>query len=89
MQNRIAKRKKNSSEKEIIVGSFLASEESQKTEANNFAQFSVVKRTAEKKRVETISQDNSTNIPKWFKERRHISRNNCKKFRKRYNTISY
>ena len=43
--------------KEIIVGSFLASEESQKTEANKTVQFSVVKRTAQKKKVETISQD--------------------------------
>ena len=36
-------------EKEIKVVSFLASEKSQKSEANNSAQFLVVKRTAQKK----------------------------------------
>ena len=51
-----------SPEREIIVGYFLASEESKKTEANNSVKFSVDKRTDQKKKTEIISQDNSTDI---------------------------
>ena len=49
-------------EREIIVGYFLASEESKKTEANNSVKFSADKRTDQKKKTEIISQDNSTDI---------------------------
>ena len=73
--------------KEIIVGSFLASEESKETEANNFIQFSVVKRTAQKKKVETISQGNYIDIRKWFKEKKIFKvATNARNTEKRYNS---
>lgn len=53
-----------SPENKIIVGSFLALEGSQKTVANNSVQFLVVKRTAQKKKVETITQVDSKDIRK-------------------------
>ena len=35
----------------------------------NFVQFSVAEWAAHKKKVESISQDNSTDIRKWFKKK--------------------
>ena len=73
--------------KETIVGSFLASEESKETEANNFIQVSVVKRTAQKKKVETISQDNYIDIRKWFKKKKIFKvATNVRNTVKRYNS---
>ena len=55
-------------EKEIIVGSFLASENSQESEASNSVQISVVKRTASRKKEEPVSKDKNADIRKWFKK---------------------
>ena len=56
-------------EKEIIVGSFLASENSQESEASNSVQISVVKRTASRKKEEPVSKDKNADIRKWFKKK--------------------
>ena len=58
--------------KKIIVGSFLASENSQEYEASNCVQISVVKQTAPKKKEEPVDKDKNENIGKWFK-RKEIS----------------
>ena len=55
--------------KEIIVGSFLASENSQESEASNSVQISVVKRTASRKKEEPVSKDKNADIRKWFKKK--------------------
>ena len=49
-------------EKEIIVGSFLASENSQESEASNSAQILVVKRTPLRKKEEPVSKDKNASI---------------------------
>ena len=49
-------------EKEIIVGSFLASENSQESEASNPVWISVVKQTASRKKQEPASKDKNANI---------------------------
>ena len=49
-------------EKEIIVGSFLASENSQESEASNSAQILVVKRTPLRKKEEPVSKDKNAGI---------------------------
>ena len=56
-------------EKEIIVGSFLASKNSQESEASSSAQISVVKRTASRKKEEPVSKDKNADIRKWFKKK--------------------
>ena len=56
-------------EKEIIVGSFLASENSQESEASSSAQISFVKRTASRKKEEPIGKDKNAGIWKRFKKR--------------------
>ena len=49
-------------EKEIILGSFLASENSQESKASNSVQILVVKRTASRKKEEPVSKDKNTDI---------------------------
>ena len=49
-------------EKEIIVGSFLASENSQESEASKPVWISVVKQTASRKKQEPASKDKNANI---------------------------
>ena len=56
-------------EKEIILGSFLASENSQESKASNSVQILVVKRTASRKKEEPVSKDKNTDIWKWFKKK--------------------
>ena len=55
--------------KEILVGSFLASENSQESEASNSAQILVVKRTPLRKKEEPVSKDKNAGIWKLFKKR--------------------
>ena len=54
--------------KEIIVGSFFASENSQESGASNSVQISVVKRTASRKKKEPVNKDKNADIGKWFKK---------------------
>ena len=54
--------------KEIIIGSFFASENSQESEASNSVQISVVKRTASRKKKEPVNKDKNAAIRKWFKK---------------------
>ena len=56
-------------EKEIIVGSFLASENSQESEASNSVQISVVKRPASRKKEEPVSKYKNADIRKWLKKK--------------------
>ena len=56
-------------EKEIILGSFLASENSQESKASNSVQILVVKRTASRKKEEPVSKDKNTHIWNWFKKK--------------------
>ena len=53
-------------EKEIIIGSFLASENRQESVASNSVQISVVTRTASRKKEEPVNKDKNTVIQKWF-----------------------
>ena len=56
-------------EKEIIVGSFLALENSQEFKVSNSVQISVIKRTASRKKEEPVSKDKNADIRKWFKKK--------------------
>ena len=56
-------------EKKTIVGSFLASENSQESEASNSVQISVVKQNASKKKEEPLGKDKNENMGKWFKKK--------------------
>ena len=56
-------------EKDIIVVSFLASENSQESEASNSVQILIVKRTASRKKEEPVSKDKYAGIRKWFKKK--------------------
>ena len=56
-------------EKEIIVGSFFASENSQESEAGNSIQILVVKQTASRKKEEPVSKDKNADTRKWLKKK--------------------
>ena len=56
-------------EKEIIVGSFLASQKSQECEASKHVQILVVKRTTSRKKVDPLSKDKNADIRKWLKKK--------------------
>ena len=51
-------------EKKTIVGSFIASENSQESEASNSVQISVVKQNASKKKEEPLGKDKNENMGK-------------------------
>ena len=59
-------------EKDIIVVSFLASENSQESEASNSVQILIVKRTASRKKEEPVSKDKYAGIRKWFKKKSNL-----------------
>ena len=56
-------------EKDTIVVSFLASENSQESETSNSVQILIVKRTALRKKEEPVSKDKYAGIRKWFKKK--------------------
>ena len=56
-------------EKDVIVVSFLASENSEESEASNSVQILIVKRTALRKKEEPVSKNKYAGIRKWFKKK--------------------